>query len=71
MNAPLYVTHISTGLAGKILAERQSNGQIVYGEVLASAIGLTGDRRNIATITSPPLRSNSDATFQLLGLLAS
>ncbi|XP_031335428.1 dihydropyrimidinase isoform X2 [Photinus pyralis] len=71
VKTPLYVAHISNSHSAKIIAERQANGQIIFGEVLASAAALAGDRHNVTTITSPPLRSNSDTPSQLLGLLAS
>ncbi|KAF5283450.1 hypothetical protein FQA39_LY04826 [Lamprigera yunnana] len=71
VKSPLYVTHISSPQSAIVISDRVANGQVIFGEVLASAIALTGDRCNITTITSPPLRSNSDTPTQLMGLLAS
>lgn len=71
MKAPLYVTHISTTQSVEILAEKRSDGQAVFGEVLASALGLVGDNRSVALITCPPVRSNPTIHNQLMELLAS
>ncbi|KAJ8929637.1 hypothetical protein NQ314_017654 [Rhamnusium bicolor] len=49
---------------------KRSNGQRVFGEVEASAIGITGQPLNANMITSPPIRSNSDSS-RLLALLSS
>lgn len=71
VKAPLYVTHISTTQSVEILAEKRSDGQAVFGEVLASALGLVGDNRSVALITCPPVRSNPNIHNQLMELLAS
>lgn len=67
---PLYVDHVSSGEIGKVIGEKRAKGQFVYGAVLASAM-LTGEPQKATLITAPPIRSNPDNCFQLLGLLAS
>jgi dihydropyrimidinase len=49
----------------------RSKGQAVFGEVLASSIGVIGDPRNANLVTSPAIRSRPETPSQLLGLLAS
>ncbi|KAJ8973818.1 hypothetical protein NQ317_002381, partial [Molorchus minor] len=70
VNAPLYLAHITTENSAEIISAKRSDGQKVYGEVEASAIGITGQPNNANMITSPPIRSNSDS-FRLLAFLSS
>lgn len=71
VKVPLYVTHVSSAQSVEIMAEKRTDDQPVFGEVLASALGLVGDRHSIAIITSPPLRSNPNTHNHLIELLAS
>lgn len=67
---PLYVDHVSSAESGSVISANRAEGQIVYGEVLASSM-LVGDPRRAVLITTPPIRSNPENSYQLLGLLAS
>ncbi|KAG5889855.1 hypothetical protein JTB14_013260 [Gonioctena quinquepunctata] len=71
VNAPLYLAHITSEKSAEILSKNVSEGLRLFGEVEASAIGITGQPRNSNMITSPPIRSNSDTSYKLLGYLAS
>ncbi|XP_074028561.1 collapsin Response Mediator Protein isoform X2 [Leptinotarsa decemlineata] len=71
VNAPLYLAHITSDKSADILSKSRSEGLKVFGEVEASAIGITGQPLNSNMITSPPIRSNSDTSLKLLKYLAS
>ncbi|XP_076262568.1 collapsin Response Mediator Protein isoform X4 [Rhynchophorus ferrugineus] len=71
VNLPIYLVRVSSVSSANAIAERRSSGQRVFGEVEASSIGMSGDPRDPKLVTSPPLRSNSDTSTQLLQLLSS
>lgn len=71
VKAPLYVTHVSGKQSADILSNKLDKNQLVYGEVLASALGLIGDNQSVDMVTSPPLRSNHKIHNHLMELLAS
>ncbi|XP_068916730.1 dihydropyrimidinase isoform X2 [Tenebrio molitor] len=71
VNAPIYVLNVTTEESGHIIGDVRSKGQAVFGEVLASSIGVIGDPRNANLVTSPAIRSRPETPSQLLGLLAS
>ncbi|XP_020290644.1 dihydropyrimidinase isoform X4 [Pseudomyrmex gracilis] len=74
---PLYVTSISSKSAADVLSAKRSEGIIVFGETLASAIGIDGSEqygkdmeRARHFITSPPLRPDSTTPAYLTEHLA-
>ncbi|XP_020290640.1 dihydropyrimidinase isoform X2 [Pseudomyrmex gracilis] len=77
VNSPLYVTSISSKSAADVLSAKRSEGIIVFGETLASAIGIDGSEqygkdmeRARHFITSPPLRPDSTTPAYLTEHLA-
>ncbi|KAK9890255.1 hypothetical protein WA026_010365 [Henosepilachna vigintioctopunctata] len=71
VKAPVYVDHLSSEKSGKIVDERRSIGQIVFGAVTPSSIGVVGNPKNINLISSPPIYSNPENARRLLEYLAS
>lgn len=71
VNAPIYVLNVTTEESGNIIGDVRVKGQPVFGEVLASSLGIVGDPRKATLVTSPIIRSRPETPSQLLGLLAS
>lgn len=77
VNSPLYVVHVMSEAAAKIIAERRSAGQQnLYGEALAAGLGTTAPDMNCefsvaaAHVMSPPLRRNPENPINLMKRLA-
>ncbi|XP_044765123.1 dihydropyrimidinase isoform X2 [Coccinella septempunctata] len=71
VKAPIYIDHVQSEQSGKIIAERRSMGQVVFGAVTPSLIGVGGDPNNINLVSAPPIYSNPENASRLLGYLAS
>lgn len=74
MNAPLYITKITSKLSAEVVMRARRRGITVYGETLASSIGcsLRGvkDVKKLYYITSPPIRNDPETPRALLKHLA-
>lgn len=77
MNSPLYVTAISSKSAADVVSAKRSDGIIVFGETLASTIGIDGSEqygkdmeKARRFITNPPLRSDPTTPAYLTEHLA-
>ena len=77
-NCPLYVVHVMSQMAADVIASARNRGSIVFGEVLAAAIGTDGThhynkcwRHAAAHVMSPPLRAEKGTTESLINLLSS
>lgn len=77
MNSPLYVTAISSKLAADVLSAKRSEDVVVFGETLASAVGIDGSEqyskdmeRGRRFITNPPLRRDPTTPAYLTERLA-
>ncbi|XP_036148726.1 dihydropyrimidinase isoform X4 [Monomorium pharaonis] len=77
VNSPLYVTAISSKSAADVVSAKRSDGIIVFGETLASTIGIDGSEqygKNVERarrfITSPPLRPDPTTPAYLTEHLA-
>ena len=68
----MYVTRVSSKLAAEQLARAKRRGVCVFGEALASSLGcvVPSSLPLIYRITSPPLRSDPEASRILLKYLA-
>ncbi|XP_018397055.1 PREDICTED: dihydropyrimidinase isoform X2 [Cyphomyrmex costatus] len=77
VNSPLYITAISSKSAADIVSAKRSDGIIVFGETLASTIGIDGSEqygkdveRARRFITNPPLRPDPTTPAYLTEHLA-
>lgn len=77
MNSPLYVTGISSKSAADVVSAKRSDGIIVFGETVASAVGIDGSEqygkvieRARRFITEPPLRPDPTTPAYLIEHLA-
>lgn len=77
MNSPLYITAISSKSAADVVSAKRSDGIIVFGETLASTIGIDGSEqysKNMEKarrfITNPPLRPDPTTPAYLTEHLA-
>ncbi|CAO1401257.1 unnamed protein product [Diamesa serratosioi] len=72
VEVPLYVTRVTSKLAAEQLARAKRRGVCVFGETLASSLGcvVPSSLPLIYCITSPPLRSDPEASRILLKYLA-
>lgn len=73
VKCPLYVTRVSSMSAADAIKNRKPKGQKVYGETLASALGISGkaNKKSPLFVTSPPIRFNQETKSHLFTLLAS
>ncbi|XP_066157955.1 dihydropyrimidinase isoform X2 [Euwallacea fornicatus] len=71
VNVPIYVVRVSSESSANQIANWQSAGQRIFGEVEASSIGIVGNSRDAKLVVSPPLSSKSDTSSQLLQCLSS
>lgn len=53
-----------------MIADKNESDQLVFGEVLAAALGVVGNNKSVNMITTPPIRSNSANHTHLMELLA-
>ncbi|XP_018057983.1 PREDICTED: dihydropyrimidinase isoform X9 [Atta colombica] len=77
VNSPLYITAISSKSAADVVSAKRSDGIIVFGETLASTIGIDGSEqygkdveRAKRFITNPPLRPDPTTPAYLTEHLA-
>ncbi|XP_077278131.1 collapsin Response Mediator Protein isoform X2 [Temnothorax americanus] len=77
VNSPLYITAISSKSAADVVSAKRSDGIIVFGESLASTIGIDGSEqygKNVERarrfITNPPLRPDPTTPAYLTEHLA-
>lgn len=77
MNCPLHVTALSSESAAHVVSSKRADGIVLFGETLASTVGIDGSeqyRKDIETarryITSPPLRPDSMTPVYLIEQLA-
>ena len=77
VNCPLYVTAVSSKSAADVVSSKRSEGVVLYGETLASTVGIDGSEqygKDIAKarryVTSPPLRPDSTTPAYLIEHLA-
>ncbi|XP_014478569.1 PREDICTED: dihydropyrimidinase isoform X5 [Dinoponera quadriceps] len=63
VNSPLYITAITSKVASDVVSAKRSEGAVVFGETLASAVGIDGSEqygkdveRARRFVTNPPLR---------------
>ncbi|OQR73411.1 dihydropyrimidinase-related protein 2-like [Tropilaelaps mercedesae] len=78
VNCPLYVVHVMSKSAADVISHRRNAGQVVFGETLASAIGVDGSelrnssfRHAAAHVMSPPIREDPKNREQLVNMIAS
>merc|ERR1711981_1051017 len=74
---PLYVVHVMSKSAAKIILEKRKDGSVIFGEPIAASLGVTGEhyyhrcwRHAAAYVLSPPLREDQDTPRYLMELLA-
>lgn len=77
MNSPLYITAITSKSAADVVSTKRSEGVVVFGETLASAVGIDGSEqygkdmeRARRFITNPPLRPDPTTPAYLTERLA-
>lgn len=77
MNSPLYVTALTGKSAADVVSAKRSEGVVLFGETLASAVGIDGSEQYGKDIekarryvTSPPLRPDSTTPAYLIEHLA-
>ena len=77
LNCPLYVTAVMSKSTADIISARKMDGCIVYGEPLASSIGIDGAEqygndviKARRLITNPPLRPDPTTPAYLAEQLA-
>lgn len=77
MNSPLYVTAISSKSAADVVSAKRSDGVVVFGEALASTVGIDGSEqygknmdRARRFVTNPPLRPDPTTPAYLTEHLA-
>ncbi|XP_012175631.2 dihydropyrimidinase isoform X1 [Bombus terrestris] len=73
VNCPLYVTALSSKSAADVVSSKRSEGVVLFGETLASTVGIDGSEqygKDIEKarryITSPPLRPDSTTPAYLI-----
>ncbi|XP_017759774.1 PREDICTED: dihydropyrimidinase isoform X2 [Eufriesea mexicana] len=77
VNCPLYVTALSSESAAHVVSSKRADGVVLFGETLASTVGIDGSEqygKDIEKarryITSPPLRPDSMTPVYLIEQLA-
>lgn len=74
VEAPLYVTRITSRQAGEAVARARRRGTNVFGETLASSVGCTlngvKSTQKLYFVKSPPIRNDPETPRYLLKLLA-
>ncbi|XP_043522016.1 dihydropyrimidinase isoform X2 [Frieseomelitta varia] len=77
VNCPLYVTAVSSKSAADVVSSKRSDGVVLFGETLASTVGIDGSEqygkdieKGRRYVTSPPLRPDSTTPTYLIEHLA-
>jgi len=77
VKCPLYVVHVMSKSAAKIVMEKRNEGAVIFGEPIAASLGTDGShyyhtcwRHAAAHVLSPPLREDTDTPRYLMQLLA-
>lgn len=77
VDAPLYVVHVMSESAAKVIADRRAEGQTnLYGEILAAALGTAPPKHHCefhmvaGHVMSPPIRSDPNNPICLMNRLA-
>lgn len=77
MNCPLYVTAVMSKSAADMISAKKADGYVVYGEPLASSVGIDGSdqygkdiNKARCIITNPPLRPDPTTPAYLIEQLA-
>ncbi|XP_034170999.2 collapsin Response Mediator Protein isoform X2 [Osmia lignaria lignaria] len=77
VNSPLYVTALTSKSAADVVSTKRSEGVVLFGETLASAVGVDGSEqygkdieKARGYVTSPPLRPDSTTPAYLIEHLA-
>eukprot|EP00092_Neocalanus_flemingeri_P032815 GFUD01035690.1.p1 GENE.GFUD01035690.1~~GFUD01035690.1.p1 ORF type:complete len:504 (+),score=175.09 GFUD01035690.1:93-1604(+) len=75
---PLYVVHVMSKSAAKIILEKRKEGSVIFGEPIAASLAVNGShyyhtcwRHAAAYVLSPPLREDPTTPGYLMELLAS
>lgn len=74
VKCPLYVTRVTCVSAAEIIKARRIAGQALFGETLASALGLSpkaNTKKSTLLITNPPIRPSAETKAHLFALLSS
>ncbi|KAK9299167.1 hypothetical protein QLX08_007775 [Tetragonisca angustula] len=73
VNCPLYVTALSSKSAADVLSSKRSDGVVLFGETLASTVGIDGSEqygkdieKGRRYVTSPPLRPDPTTPTYLI-----
>ena len=78
VECPLYVVHVMSKSAAKIIMEKRLEGGVIFGEPIAASLALNGShyyhkcwRHAAGYVLSPPLREDETTPDYLMQLLAS
>jgi dihydropyrimidinase len=77
-NCPLYVVHVMSKGAARVIADHRQRGRIIFGEPIAAGLACDGTnyyakdwKHAAAYVLSPPLSGEKDTPSTLMDLLAS